>query len=860
MKQERTIYQERGRTMVEILFALVIIGILSVVSIYIYLYLMGKHRENETLRMIDLVAAGTYTSEKKQEMFDESGERLLVNRISSGIASIDEYTLDTPLKTHVSSYQIGTGVYEVVLNNVSYGVCQRVLTDMADYVSAYKDHASGKGVYVGDTEEDKEIFCAQVDEFKREVPYLDVPERNENANMILCYSLNGDGCDIPYAPPPPPTDNSCGEVNHGEKYRDCGLCENGTFIMGDAIGEPCYTCGPETAYFKQRRTEGFVCQDSCHVCDGSGNCVLRDADKTEACGDVCCPEGKCNRSYTGCQIECTGGCNPCQQCNTDTGTCEMKVSMNDEIVDDCNVCQDGNLVPVEDGSKEQEDGKCCIGGELKYDATLCPDPATQCSFGEDIYNNGDEIGTCGQCVNGTIKVDTSKETDCQQCNTTTWTLENKEDGSNEQEDGKCCVAGELKYDAALCPDPCPETFTRGRNGGSCGNDTSRCVVGAREGTCSPSGCNGDFVNPYQCAYTIRLNGTVSVGGDGRKQRCAGYLVVNGLSEKILSCGQTKTYNDEVVAIVNPGDGIQLRLYHNSGSYSATNFTATFTRTDKEINETWQSFMCTAGSYYDYSTGKCTTCQAGYYCPGNGSRVKCDIGYYCSGTGNTMQTACSAGTYTDGTGKTSCTTCQAGYYCPGASNRVKCDAGYACAGTGNSTQTACAAGTYSAAGSATCTTCQAGYYCPGNSDRIKCPKGYYCSGTANKKPTICPAGTYCASELMQTPTKCGAGTYNPNAGATASTACQKADIGYYVSGTGNNKQTVCSAGTYTDGTGKSSCTTCQAGYYCPGGSNRVKCGDQQISAAGSRGCSNCPEGQYANSAHTQCGNYNTTYKY
>jgi hypothetical protein len=126
--------------------------------------------------------------------------------------------------------------------------------------------------------------------------------------------------------------------------------------------------------------------------------------------------------------------------------------MNDEIVDDCNVCQDGNLVPVEDGSKEQEDGKCCIGGELKYDATLCPDPATQCSFGEDIYNNGDAIGTCGQCVNGTIEVDTSKETDCQQCNTTTWTLENKEDGSNEQEDGKCCVAGELKYDAALCPE------------------------------------------------------------------------------------------------------------------------------------------------------------------------------------------------------------------------------------------------------------------------------------------------------------------------------------------------------------------------------------------------------------------------
>ena len=145
---------ESGRTMVEIILVLAIMGVLSVVSIYLYLYLMGKHRENETLNVIDKVVVGTYTSEKPQEIFDEEGERLLVNRISSGIEALDEYTLNTPLKTHISAYQIENGVYEVRLSNVSYGVCQRVLTGSSDYISAYKNHTTGEGIYVEDTEED----------------------------------------------------------------------------------------------------------------------------------------------------------------------------------------------------------------------------------------------------------------------------------------------------------------------------------------------------------------------------------------------------------------------------------------------------------------------------------------------------------------------------------------------------------------------------------------------------------------------------------------------------------------------------------------------------------------------------------
>lgn len=95
---------------------------------------------------------------------------------------------------------MGENEYEVHLKNVSYGVCVKVLNGTSDYISAYRDRTSGDGIYIGDDEEVKEAFCKRVDALEREVPYIDVKENNPEANMILCYSLSDEGCDIPDLP------------------------------------------------------------------------------------------------------------------------------------------------------------------------------------------------------------------------------------------------------------------------------------------------------------------------------------------------------------------------------------------------------------------------------------------------------------------------------------------------------------------------------------------------------------------------------------------------------------------------------------------------------------------------------------
>ena len=348
---------ESGRSMVEMLGVLAVIGVLSVVGVWMYLYLMGVYKENETLNIIDKVAVGAYTSNDKEGGESEEIGRMPADGITSGVTQIDAYTLDTPLKTRVSAYRLSGGVYEVELKNVSYAVCERVLNDTADYISAYLDRASGEGVYIGDTEEDKTAFCERVDSLKRERPYIRTAIENPDANMILCYSLDGESCDIPYTPPPPPTDRACGTVAHGEKYNDCGLCNNGMYIMGEAPSNPCVRCDAETDYKFVSRT-GSDCQDACHKCDATGACVAKEADKPEACGEVCCPEGQCNRTRTGCKKECSG-CNTCQMCDTDSGECIANVLKNNESVDACNVCFEGAIEPVSNGSNKQSDGRCC---------------------------------------------------------------------------------------------------------------------------------------------------------------------------------------------------------------------------------------------------------------------------------------------------------------------------------------------------------------------------------------------------------------------------------------------------------------------------------------------------------------------
>ena len=239
--------------------------------------------------------------------------------------------------------------------------------------------------------------------------------------------------------------------------------------------------------------------------------------------------------------------------------------------------------------------------------------------------------------------------------------------------------------------------------------------------------------------------------------------------------------------------------------------------------------CATGYYTDSVGTGCTQCPAGYR---DGEPVgaisdcqkKVSAGYYVKNANDASQTECDKG-YWKGEhwikyGQTStCTQCPAGYRDGTAvANKVSeskclmivpdgkyvkkatdsagtnCDAGYYKASHnvtygGTSTCTQCSAGTYNTTeGNKTCSNCGQGYFCAGGTDRHGCPAGYVgksgvtTGSTRDNACNKCTAGHYCTG--VNADTACAVGSYSGE-GASACTAC----TGKTTSSTG---QTSCNA--------------------------------------------------------------------
>ena len=130
----------------------------------------------------------------------------------------------------------------------------------------------------------------------------------------------------------------------------------------------------------------------------------------------------------------------------------------------CQICNtsDWSLIPIEDGKMKQQDGRCCVKGELTYHNSFCPEPAATCTFGEQVYPNGSDVGACGICNTGKIEVNSAKyNAECQICNQTNYMIENKTgtcDYNGGTGNGLCakgqCIScsGWIDANGVCCPD------------------------------------------------------------------------------------------------------------------------------------------------------------------------------------------------------------------------------------------------------------------------------------------------------------------------------------------------------------------------------------------------------------------------
>jgi hypothetical protein len=175
-------------------------------------------------------------------------------------------------------------------------------------------------------------------------------------------------------------------------------------------------------------------------------------------------------------------------------------------------------------------------------------------------------------------------------------------------------------------------------------------------------------------------------------------------------------------------------------------------------------VCPAGSYCNSTTS--VQCVAGTFNPNTRmstatSCLPCIVGAYCV-VGASLPTNCSAGYYTNVTGRTAsidCLACPAGRF--GSVQRMSVP----------SCTDVCPAGSFCTAGASSPSMCPVGSYCTlGASSPIPCSPGKYCPANGLAAGLDCPAGTFMPISSATICFFCGPGTYCNTSGLSVNASC------------------------------------------------------------------------------------------
>ena len=337
----RRVPSPSGRSMIEMLGVLAIIGVLSITALVGFTYAMNKHRANETI--YDVMLRGTNVP-----MVDEN--------YASKPAGHEFRFPDLPAGTYypMTTKKDAGSSYYVEATGVTYRVCEMILkmnpTDIDQIVV-------GNTVYQGDS---------------------DICGTSDGLAMKFCFGEDGTICD---------------GTGHGGSSGGSGSGSSGGTSSGSGSGSGSGSSGSGT--------EPDLCADvlcgGCQSCDSAdGQCKDNDANCSngQACSNgtcVCTDDSQCGsdeicQSGTCVQVECKGDaeCSEPQVCEDnvcvcppvgEAGTCQVKTTQNG-----CDVITTA------------DDGTACAGGVCSDGACVeCLDE-TQC-----------DADNCETCVNKTCQ-------------------------------------------------------------------------------------------------------------------------------------------------------------------------------------------------------------------------------------------------------------------------------------------------------------------------------------------------------------------------------------------------------------------------------------------------------------------------
>ena len=360
---KRRIFSYSGRTLLEMLVVLAVIGVLSIAALIGFTYAMNKHRANETIHDVMLRATNVPMIDELYPSRPDGYEWRFAGLPAYGRQGTYYQMLTTPS-------DLDTYIYRVVVQDVTDSVCSLILRMNPTDISA---------IYVNGVEVQQKECSSAVNEMTF---YFDGSFKN---NPDEPYPPSTHPCEIDPSSPAclelcqnSPNPTCCQTPNAPECACDerpvCELCQQYTFDnTGCAIG-----CEDVADYACCLYPDDPCCVDPdscrCEACTGECPDGSEPTDDTDANGCPVCCQKICEAD----EVKCHGAC-----CATGT-VCAADGSCCPETQFVCGetCCEMGYLCV---------DGSCC-SAEQSCGETCCPD-------GETCVD-----GQCqeGPCPNGTL--------------------------------------------------------------------------------------------------------------------------------------------------------------------------------------------------------------------------------------------------------------------------------------------------------------------------------------------------------------------------------------------------------------------------------------------------------------------------